>query len=99
MEKVPQNKAERSYIPINGPSFQDMIERVHSAAKTSNPKKLCLDCWSVESRTTILYQAHNGHEFQTCNQYSGNTLNETKQKIILLSKIAKVSAYKEDLVL
>jgi len=92
-------KSDRLFYSVSSPQFDEMIEKIHSYAKTYNPRKLCLECWSVETRTTTNYEVHIGHDQKTTAEYSGTTVKETKLLIIGLAKEAKAGAFKEELVM
>ena len=59
----PEN-LENTYLQEESQKFTKMIENVHNSAHQTNPRLLCLNCWSLETRTTKNYIKHKNHVFE-----------------------------------
>ena len=55
IQKSLQNRPSYS---ITSNKFEEMAKMCQKLARDTNPKVLCLDCWSVETRNTKKYDVH-----------------------------------------
>ena len=73
---------DRNYTNVNSAKFLEILSVVHVGSNSNNHKSICLECWTLETRTTKKYDIHKFHKLLTPIDYAGKTIDETREKLL-----------------